>query len=104
MPQHEDKHAIYQRAQLGHKLGYGQRPAVVVVDFQLGFTTPERSPLAGNLDAEVAATNKIIAVAHQKNVPVMTFLRGASVMENGEITGQVPTGRFVEQVVKPRGL
>lgn len=39
-----------------------------------------------------------------KGVPVMTFLRGAPVMENGEIVGQAPSGKFVEQVVKPRRL
>lgn len=76
MPQHEDKHAIYQRAQLGHKLGYGKRPAVAVIDFQIGFTAPERSPLAGNLDAEVAATNKIIATARKKKVPVIFTVVG----------------------------
>ena len=76
MPQHEDKHTIYQRAQLGHKLGYGKRPAVVVVDFQLGFTAPERSPLAGNLDAAVAATNRIIAAARKKNVAVIFTVVG----------------------------
>ncbi len=76
MPQQEDKHAIYQRAQLGHKLGYGKRPAVAVIDFQIGFTAPERSPLAGNLDAEVAATNQIIAAARKKNVPVIFTVVG----------------------------
>jgi maleamate amidohydrolase len=76
MPQKEDKHAIYQRAQLGHTLGYGKRPAIVVVDFQIGFTAPERSPLAGNLDAEVAATNKLIASARKKNVPVIFTVVG----------------------------
>ncbi len=76
MPQHEDKHTIYQRAQLGHKLGYGKRPAVAVIDFQIGFTAPERSPLAGNLDAEVAATNRIIAAARKKNVPVIFTVVG----------------------------
>jgi maleamate amidohydrolase len=76
MPQHEDKHAIYQRAQLGHKLGYGKRPAVAVIDFQIGFTAPERSPLAGNLDAEVAATNRVIAAARKKNTPVIFTVAG----------------------------
>ena len=76
MSQKQDKHAIYQHAQLGHKLGYGKRPAIVVVDFQLGFTAPERSPLAGNLDAEVAATNKLIVAARKKNVPVIFTVVG----------------------------
>jgi nicotinamidase-related amidase len=76
MSQKQDKHAIYQHAQLGHKLGYGKRPAIVVVDFQVGFTAPERSPLAGNLDAEVAATNKLIAAARKNNVPVIFTVVG----------------------------
>jgi nicotinamidase-related amidase len=72
----EDKHTIYRRAQLGHRLGYGQRPAVAVIDLQLGFTRPEKSPLAGNLDGTVAATNKVIAVARPKNVPVIFTVVG----------------------------
>jgi nicotinamidase-related amidase len=76
MAQQEDKHSIYQRAQLGHRLGYGKRPAVVVVDLQLGFTAPERSPLAGNLDTVVAATNQVIAAARKKEVPVIFTVVG----------------------------
>jgi len=76
MPQQEDKHAIYKRAQLGHTLGYGKRPAIVVVDFQIGFTKPELSPLAGNLDAEVAATNRLLAAARKKNVPIIFTVVG----------------------------
>lgn len=76
MSQKQDKHAIYQHAQIGHKLGYGKRPALVVVDFQIGFTAPERSPLAGNLDAEVAATNKLIVAARKKHVPVIFTVVG----------------------------
>ena len=76
MSQPQDKHAIYERAQMGHKLGYGKRPAIVVIDFQIGFTKPELSPLAGNLDAEVAATNTLIAAARKKNVPVIFTVVG----------------------------
>lgn len=76
MAQKQDKHAIYQHAQLGHKLGYGKRPAIIVVDFQIGFTAPERSPLAGNLDAEVAATNTLITAARKKQVPVIFTVVG----------------------------
>ena len=38
-----------------------------------------------------------------KGVPVMTFLRGQQVMENGEIVGDKGFGRPVEQTMKPRG-
>lgn len=76
MAQTEDKNAIYERAQLGHKLGFGKKPALIVVDFQLGFTVPEHSPLAGNLDAEVAATNELIAAARKKDLPVIFTVVG----------------------------
>ena len=37
-----------------------------------------------------------------KGVPVMTFLRGSLVMQDGEIVGKSPAGKHVEQVVRPR--
>jgi nicotinamidase-related amidase len=76
MAQTEDKNAIYEHAQLGHRLGFGKKPALIVVDFQLGFTVPEQSPLAGNLDAEVAATNELIAAARKKDIPVIFTVVG----------------------------
>lgn len=76
MAQTEDKNAIYEHAQLGHKLGFGKKPALIVVDFQLGFTVPEQSPLAGNLGAEVAATNELIAAARKKDIPVIFTVVG----------------------------
>ncbi len=76
MAQTEDTHAIYEQAQLGHRLGFGKKPALIVVDFQLGFTVPEQSPLAGNLDAEVAATNELIAAARKKDIPVIFTVVG----------------------------
>ena len=38
-----------------------------------------------------------------KGVPVMTFLRGQQVMENGEIVCDKGFGRPVEQTMKRRG-
>lgn len=71
MPQQEDTQTIYQRAQFGHRLGYGKRPAIAVIDLQVGFTIPERSPLAGNFDTQIAAINRLIAAARKKDVPVI---------------------------------
>ena len=39
-----------------------------------------------------------------KGVPVMTFLRGSLVMQDGEIVAKSPGGQHVEQVVRPRRL
>lgn len=67
----EDKHAIYRRAQIGHPLGFGKRPAVAVIDLQLGFTDPAKSPLAGDLSQTIEASNRIIRVARRRSVPLV---------------------------------
>ena len=72
----EDKRSIYNRSGLGHRIGYGKRPALLVVDMQIGFTAPEKSPLAGNLDSQVAAINKLITTARKKDVPIVFTVVG----------------------------
>src|SRR5260370_8789956 len=43
---------------------------------QIGFTAPEKSPLAGNLDSQVAAINKLITTARKKDVPIVFTVVG----------------------------
>jgi maleamate amidohydrolase len=66
-----DKHAIYRRSGLGDRVGYGERPAVLVVDLQIGFTAPEVSPVAGDLGEVVEATNRILAAARAAGAPAI---------------------------------
>jgi len=35
---------LYERMNMGNRVGYGRRPAILVVDLQVGFTDPEKSP------------------------------------------------------------
>ncbi len=72
----EDKKVIYQRSGLGHRIGYGKHPALLVIDMQLGFTAPERSPLAGNLDSQIAAINRLIPVARNSGTPIVFTVVG----------------------------
>jgi nicotinamidase-related amidase len=65
----EDKRKVYERARLGERVGYGTRPAVLVVDLQVGFTAPEISPVAGELGSVIAATNQILAAARSAGAP-----------------------------------
>jgi nicotinamidase-related amidase len=69
MNEREDKRAIYERAGIGERLGYGERPAVLVVDLQIGFTAPEISPIAGELSAVIEATNRILGHARAASAP-----------------------------------
>lgn len=62
--------ASYDASGLGGELGFGARPAVVVVDLTLGFTDLA-CPLAADLDVEVAATRELLDAARARDVPVV---------------------------------
>jgi nicotinamidase-related amidase len=53
----------------GGDAGFGDRPAVVVVDLNLGFTDPS-SPLACDLDDVLIRTSTLLGVARRVGVPV----------------------------------
>lgn len=52
------------------KVGFGKKPAVLVIDFISAFTDPA-SPLGANFDREVEATGSLLAVARQKGALVV---------------------------------
>ena len=68
---HDVEHAreIYSRSGIGSRVGVGDRPAVLVVDLQYGFTDPSM-PLGGDLDEVIAATDALLAVARRNAFPV----------------------------------
>jgi nicotinamidase-related amidase len=65
----DDARTIYSRSGIGGRVGLGDRPALLVVDFQYGFTEPA-SPLGGDLDGVVAATASLLEVARRQGLPV----------------------------------
>jgi maleamate amidohydrolase len=54
---------------MARTLGFGSRPAVVVVDLTRGFTDPQM-PLAAALDEEVGATARLLDAARVASVPI----------------------------------
>lgn len=54
----------------GGTAGFGERPAVLVVDLNVGFTDPS-SPLACDLDDVVASTRELLDAARENDVPVL---------------------------------
>ncbi|MEW6753843.1 MAG: isochorismatase family protein, partial [Candidatus Latescibacterota bacterium] len=60
----------------GSRVGFGERPALVVIDLALGWTT-DRGPMGSNLDAVVEATGRVLAAARRAGIPVF-FTTGAS--------------------------
>jgi nicotinamidase-related amidase len=53
----------------GLRMGFGRRPALLVIDLIKAFTDAKR-PLGANLDTQIVVTQKLLDVAHQHRVPV----------------------------------
>lgn len=54
----------------GHPIGFGARPALLVVDLTRAFTDAKR-PLGADLAGQIEATNALLAMAHRKDIPVI---------------------------------
>jgi maleamate amidohydrolase len=51
------------------RMGFGEHPALLVVDFTLAFTDPGM-PLGSRVDAQIEQTNLLIDAAHAAGIPV----------------------------------
>lgn len=79
-------------------MGFGRRPAVVVVDLIHGFTDPA-SPLGAELDAVVAATRRLLDVARGAGRPVTftTTSYGPDCADAGVFIRKVPSLEILQR-------
>lgn len=71
MPQDfSDAKALYERKGFSKRVGWGARPAVLVVDVTTGFTDPQ-SPVGADLTEVIAEINRLLDVARESGVPVI---------------------------------
>jgi maleamate amidohydrolase len=61
---------FYNSRGLAARVGFGERPAVIAIDFILGFTDPT-SPLAGDLDKPLAEALRVLQAARRQSAPVL---------------------------------
>ena len=88
--------AEYAAQGLGGRVGFGAKPAIVVVDLIKGFTDPG-SPFGGDLDDEVQATNELTAVARTHGVPVIfsTIVYDPSLRDAGVWVRKITSNRHL---------
>jgi len=60
----------YEDAGFGGQVPRGLNPALIVIDFSFGFTD-QSYPTASDASAQIAVTNRLIAAARRKSVPVI---------------------------------
>jgi nicotinamidase-related amidase len=53
------------------RFGFGERPALIVIDMSYGWTDPAYAGGSARLDAAVAAIRELLPVARSKGVPVI---------------------------------
>ena len=83
---------LYRRRGLGSRVGFGLRPAVVVVDFIVGFTD-QASPLAGDFSRELRATSSVLRAMRRRGFPVFftTTAYDKAMTEAGVFVRKVPS-------------
>jgi maleamate amidohydrolase len=83
---------MYQQRGFGNKVGFGERPALLVIDFIKGFTDTS-CPLGSNLDAEVSATKQLLDLFREKKLPVhfTTTAYDSEMVSAGVFVKKVPS-------------
>lgn len=64
-----DRDRFFEERGFGLGIGYGERPALIVIDLVQGFTNPEL-PLGADLSAQLAETRRLLDAARQAEIPV----------------------------------
>jgi maleamate amidohydrolase len=61
---------FFRQRGFGQKLGFGQRPALLIVDMAKAFTNPAM-PLGAKLDSQIEATQLLLRAARDRDAPVI---------------------------------
>ena len=65
---HQDE-AFFRQRGFGLEIGFGERPALLVIDLVKAFTDPAMM-LGADLDKEIEAINPLLDAAHERGLPV----------------------------------
>lgn len=66
----EDLNANYARAGFHHRIGFGRRPALILIDFVMAYYTPGSPLFAGEgVETALASALRLLEVARAKGIP-----------------------------------
>lgn len=90
--------AEFREKGFGSRVGFGERPALLVIDMITGFTD-SRSPLAGELDSQLEATNALLDRARGSGVPVIfsTVAYDRQLQEAGLWIRKIPSNSWLTE-------
>jgi nicotinamidase-related amidase len=96
--QYHETFAFYRSRGFGERVGFGSRPAVLVIDMIRAFTE-EESPLASDLSTQIAAINALLPPARAAGAPVIytTVAYDRHLEEAGVWIRKVPTHDWLRE-------
>jgi maleamate amidohydrolase len=65
-----DDEEFFRQRGFGIKIGFGEHPALLIIDMLKGFTD-STMPLGANLDSQIEAQKPLLATAHERGIPVI---------------------------------
>jgi nicotinamidase-related amidase len=94
--QYRETFESYVRKGFAARVGFGARPALLVIDIIRAFTDL-RSPLASNLDEQVAAIRTLLGVARERDMPVIfsTVAYDPDLQEAGLWIRKIPSNSWL---------
>ena len=66
----KDDEEFFRQRGFGIKIGFGDRPALMIIDMIKGFTDPTM-PLGAPLESQIEAQLPLLEVAHERDIPVI---------------------------------
>jgi maleamate amidohydrolase len=95
---YQETFAFYAERGYGHRVGFGSRPAVLVIDMIRAFTEAE-SPLSSDLSSQVEAINGLLAAARAAGAPIIytTVAYDRHLTEAGVWIRKVPTHEWLTE-------
>ena len=69
-PHDADDVAIYEKQGFGNRIGFGQKPALLIIDFINGFNDPDAFG-GGNIQDAIDKTAELLAVARHMDLPIV---------------------------------
>ena len=68
--QADDLDQDYAAAGFGNRLGFGEKPALIIVDFVMAYLEPD-APLYAGVEAELAVNETLLTAARKAGIPVI---------------------------------
>ncbi len=94
----QDTWQRYDKAGLGQSSGFGERPALLIVDFCYGMTSLD-SPLGADMSEAIEATARLATVCREKGLPVIfttvQYTKGCK--DGGAFIRKIPALRLFEE-------